>query len=459
MLNEFRDRFKQLLYIGNDAAPEEEVIEGIIEGTSFAGAKLWILVLAIFVASLGLNTNSTAVIIGAMLISPLMGPIIGLGLSAGINDFELMKRCFRNYLIATIFSVVTAMVYFLLTPIAQAQSELLARTSPSFYDVLIALCGGLAGIIALSSKSQRNGNVIPGVAIATALMPPLCTVGFGLATANWTYALGALYLYIINTIFIASATFIGATFIIGFKKKTFVDKKREVRVRNIITVVTLVTTLPAIWLTLGMVRQTVFEQHVESFIQKELNFDNTRIVGKNIDYKNKSFSVMLIGEEVDTTRINDASNRLEYYDLNNVHMQVLQNVNSLDLEEVKHMLQGELSKENQQTLALHNQIMKLEEQLKNYHAAEEQAQQLRKEMGALFPQIQEIGMGKGWVASNQDDVPKDTTATLILLESKSPLKKEDKDKMVEWLHQRMEGQNLKIVFNENSQSLLQSRKN
>ncbi|MCF0159674.1 MAG: TIGR00341 family protein, partial [Bacteroidaceae bacterium] len=295
MLNEFRDRFKQLLYIGNDAAPEEEVIEGIIEGTSFAGAKLWILVLAIFVASLGLNTNSTAVIIGAMLISPLMGPIIGLGLSAGINDFELMKRCFRNYLIATIFSVVTAMVYFLLTPIAQAQSELLARTSPSFYDVLIALCGGLAGIIALSSKSQRNGNVIPGVAIATALMPPLCTVGFGLATANWTYALGALYLYIINTIFIASATFIGATFIIGFKKKTFVDKKREVRVRNIITVVTLVTTLPAIWLTLGMVRQTVFEQHVESFIQKELNFDNTRIVGKNIDYKNKSFSVMLIG--------------------------------------------------------------------------------------------------------------------------------------------------------------------
>lgn len=146
-------------------------------------------------ASLGLNTNSAAVIIGAMLISPIMGPIMGMGLGVGINDFELFKRSFRSFFTATVFSVLTATFYFLVTPIAEAQSELLARTAPTIYDVFIALCGGLAGIIALSSVSQRSGNVIPGVAIATALMPPICTTGFGIATGNWLYAAGAFYLY------------------------------------------------------------------------------------------------------------------------------------------------------------------------------------------------------------------------------------------------------------------------
>lgn len=213
----------EFFYFGDDAAREEEVIEGIKQGIVFRGAKLWILILAIFVASLGLNTNSAAVIIGAMLISPLMGPIIGMGLGIGIYDFDLLRRSWNNYIVATAFSVATATIYFFVTPIAEAQSELLARTSPTIYDVLIALCGGLAGIIALSSRGQRTGNVIPGVAIATALMPPLCTTGFGIATGNWAYAAGAFYLFIINTIFIATATFVGAMFIMKFHTKTFLD--------------------------------------------------------------------------------------------------------------------------------------------------------------------------------------------------------------------------------------------
>ncbi|MCQ2251321.1 MAG: DUF389 domain-containing protein, partial [Bacteroidales bacterium] len=198
-LLEIIERFR----FGNDQAIEDETITYIESGIEFKGAKLWLLIIAIFVASLGLNTNSTAVIIGAMLISPLMGPILSLGLSAGIHDFALMKKSFRSFLEATLFSVATAFVYFLITPFDEAQSELLARTSPTIYDVLIALCGGMAGIVGISSKSQRSGNVIPGVAIATALMPPLCTVGYGLATANWLYALGALYLYVINAVFIS----------------------------------------------------------------------------------------------------------------------------------------------------------------------------------------------------------------------------------------------------------------
>lgn len=168
-----------------DKEDEKETINQISSGVYFRGSNLWVLIFAIFIASLGLNTNSTAVIIGAMLISPLMGPIIGMGLAIGINDLELLKSSIKNYMVATVISVLTATIYFVITPLTEAQSELLARTSPTLYDVLIALCGGAAGILALSTKGK--GNVIPGVAIATALMPPLCTAGYGLAVGNLYY--------------------------------------------------------------------------------------------------------------------------------------------------------------------------------------------------------------------------------------------------------------------------------
>ena len=183
-----------------DRESEQVTVEAIREGIEFKGSTIWILIFAIFIASLGLNTNSTAVIIGAMLISPLMGPIMGIGLGLGINDFELIKKSFRNLAVATIFSVLTSTLYFLISPLNEARSELLARTSPTIYDVLIALFGGLAGIVAMATK--QKGNVIPGVAIATALMPPLCTAGFGLANGNMHYFFGAFYLFFINSVFI-----------------------------------------------------------------------------------------------------------------------------------------------------------------------------------------------------------------------------------------------------------------
>ena len=168
--------------VKQDMEDEKEIVAQITGGVTFKGANLWVLIFAIFIASLGLNVNSTAVIIGAMLISPLMGPIIGMGLAIGINDFMLLRRAARNFGIATVISILTATVYFIVTPLGEAQSELLARTSPTIYDVLIATFGGAAGILALCTKGK--GNVIPGVAIATALMPPLCTAGYGLATGH-----------------------------------------------------------------------------------------------------------------------------------------------------------------------------------------------------------------------------------------------------------------------------------
>jgi uncharacterized hydrophobic protein (TIGR00271 family) len=224
ILISIKNYIKELFDLRKSKENEELTVESIRHGVVFKGTNLWVLIFAIFIASLGLNVNSTAVIIGAMLISPLMGPIMGFGLSVGISDFDLLKQSFRSYLLTTFISVVTSTLYFSLTPLNEVQSELLARTSPTIYDVLIALFGGLAGIIAVSTKEK--GNVIPGAAIATALMPPLCTAGFGLATGNIFYFLGAFYLYFINSVFISLATFLGVRFM-HFKRKTFVDNQRE----------------------------------------------------------------------------------------------------------------------------------------------------------------------------------------------------------------------------------------
>ena len=302
------------LDLSGEKHTEEEVVCEIVKGIEFKGANLWILIFAIFMASLGLNVNSTAVIIGAMLISPLMEPIIGIGFSIGVNDFATLKRSFKSYGIATLFSIATATIFFLFSPIDEAQSELLARTSPTIYDVFIALFGGLAGAVALATN--QKGNVIPGVAIATALMPPLCTAGFGLATGSLTFFMGALYLYFINSVFIALATFI-VIHTMKFRKKVFIDKDREKTVRKYIIGITVVTLIPAVFLTLGIVRKTMFESAANRFINSELNFDNTQIISKNIvhDKDSSLISVVILGDEVSEKRIKEAMSKLPQYDL------------------------------------------------------------------------------------------------------------------------------------------------
>lgn len=238
--------------VWNDRENEVDTIESIKKGVEFKGTNLWVLIFATFIASLGLNTNSTAVIIGAMLISPLMGPIMGFGLGLGISDFELIKRSFRNFATATIFSVITSTLYFLLSPISEAQSELLARTQPTVYDVMIAFFGGLAGIVASSTKSK--GNVIPGVAIATALMPPLCTAGFGLASGNLYYFFGAFYLYFINTVFISLATYL-VVCVLKYPKTVFLDKQKEKQVKRYIGIIVFFTIVPSLFLSYNQIER------------------------------------------------------------------------------------------------------------------------------------------------------------------------------------------------------------
>ena len=267
-----RGFFSEYFDLQQNKDDENVIADSIRSGVEFKGATLWILIFAIFIASLGLNVNSTAVIIGAMLISPLMGPIVGMGLAVGIGDFALMKRSLKNYGVATLFSVITATIYFTFTPLDQVQSELLARTSPNIYDVFIALFGGLAGIVALCTKNK--GNVIPGVAIATALMPPLCTAGFGLATGNWLFFIGAFYLYFINSVFISVATFLGVR-MFHFSRKKFDDKQREIKVRRYLVILIVITMCPACYMTYDIVRTTFYTTSANNYINEELNFPNT----------------------------------------------------------------------------------------------------------------------------------------------------------------------------------------
>ena len=307
---------------------EQETIDSLKKGVEFRGTNLWVLIFAIFLASLGLNTNSTAVIIGAMLISPLMGPIMGFGLGLGIADFDLVKRSLRNYLTATLFSVVTATIYFLISPISEAQSELLARTSPTIYDVLIAFFGGLAGIVAGSTKSK--GNVIPGVAIATALMPPLCTAGFGLATGNLSYFLGAFYLYFINTVFISLSTYIVVR-VLKYPHKEFLDKKRAMVVRRYMMVIVTCTIIPSLYLTYRVLRNTVFDEQVRSFVNKELDFPNTQVLSRTVAVDTagrKALNVVLLGDEVPDMMIEAARARMTDYGLGGIGLNIQQGFGS-----------------------------------------------------------------------------------------------------------------------------------
>lgn len=438
-------RIKQLLLLGDDAASEQEIIESIERGVNFRGAKLWILVIAVFVASLGLNTNSAAVIIGAMLISPLMGPIIGMGLGVGIYDFDLLRRSWRNFVIATLFSILTATVYFMLTPINEARNELLARTSPTIYDVLIALCGGLAGIIAISSKSQRSGNVIPGVAIATALMPPLCTVGFGLATANWAYAAGAIYLFIINSIFIALATFIGAVFIMKFERKTYFERSREQKVKRLIWAIAVVTIIPAFVLTFGMVRRNYFEQRVNRFIQFEMHFPMTHVISHHTDYQNQSFDVVMIGQEIDSISIQTARERLPLYKLEDVQMTVIQGTQSSEPDEqLIRVLERDSHELNHAEAVIAEQqtrLAQMEQQIQPYARMEQLSPRLMREMKILFPQVYSVTTTLGVTASFDSTLMQ--PFAIVLLEAK--IETETEERLADWLRERTGEDNLQII--------------
>ena len=287
----------------------DATIDAVKKDISFKGHTAWILIFSIFVASIGLNVSSTAVVIGAMLISPLMGPIVGIGLSVAINDIDTLKRSLINLGVMVVLSVLTAFLYFKLSPLTEETPELIARTYPTILDVLIAIFGGL-GLIVAKTKSGTIASVIFGVAIATALMPPLCTVGYGLAVGNASYAGGALYLFSINAVFIALTTFIVSK-ILGFPLVRFANSKRRKRTAQIATLIAIAVMVPSVWLFIKLLDQQVFENKTREFVKNIISYEGAEVVKFTQDYKSKNLDVYLIGRPVPQNKINEWLAELE----------------------------------------------------------------------------------------------------------------------------------------------------
>ena len=436
--------FNEYLDLNRSKEDEQVTVESIRNGVEFKGTNLWILIFATFIASLGLNVNSTAVIIGAMLISPLMGPIMGVGLAVGLNDFELMKRSLKSYLVATLFSVITATIYFAFTPLDEVQSELLARTSPTIYDVFIALVGGLAGIVALATKEK--GNVIPGVAIATALMPPLCTAGFGLATGNLLYFLGAFYLYFINSVFISLATYIGVR-VMHFQRKQFVDKVRERLVRKYIIGIAIAAMCPAVYLTYNIVRETIYQSSANSFITSELQFPDTQVLSREISFDKREIKVVLIGKEVSDDQLQAARHKLAEYKLNDTKLSVFQGVNgagSMDISNIKSLVMEDFYKNSEKQLASQQATLdSLNRILPDFTGSNLMNERMGQEIKVLFPYVKTISVSKS-LQLNVDSIRMDTVTFAFVDCNKQPSKQE-REKMMEWLRARTGAGKLRLV--------------
>ncbi len=434
---------KRYFNVMPDKATEENVIAQITEGVDFHGATLWILILAVFIASLGLNVNSTAVIIGAMLISPLMGPIIGMGLAVGIADLNLFRKAINNYLITSIFSVVTATIYFTISPITEAQSELLARTSPTLYDVLIALCGGAAGILAIATKGKNN--VIPGVAIATALMPPLCTAGYGLAMGNTSYFFGAFYLYFINTVFIAFTTCVGVR-LMHFHRKKIVNQEKLKRVNYYIVSIVIITMIPAGYMTWCIIKQSVIENNVENFLRNEIKDNGTYILSHTFDTKNKTLDVVTIGNSISNSNIKKAQEALSDYQLADYRLRIIQGANTDSLMAMQQKKRGLVAAGEGTSSDLKEQVYQndaLQKQLAAYTRYPELAKEMKQELKAICPEAKSITL------SHTSETFVDTALTskyvLAVVKTSKTLPANDKQQLYKWLKVRVKTDSLELI--------------
>jgi uncharacterized hydrophobic protein (TIGR00271 family) len=414
---------------------EYEVIHKVMEsGIVFQGTNLWILIFAIFIASVGLNVNSTAVIIGAMLISPLMGPIIGMGYSLATYDFVLLKKSASNYGFAVITGLLTSTVYFLITPINEAHSELLARTQPNIYDVLIALFGGLAGIIAMSSKTK--GNVIPGVAIATALMPPLCTAGYGLATANWTYFLGAFYLFTINTVFIGAATLITVR-LLKFPIGNYANEKQKTTANRWVTIIAAMTAIPSIYFGYIMVQQERYNQNASSFIRNETFIEGDYLLHSKINPAAKKISLIYGGKPISENEKEDLKSKLPFYSLIGTDL-VIQQGFKIDNMDRKTLAQDQtVSETNLLRLELASNQAKLDSIAKN----RELGKVLYKEINALFPQINSCSVGEQLFYTDSTTVP---YYLIVVATGLQQLPSADQERLRSWLVSRLHADSVRL---------------
>ena len=386
----------------NDHIDIDDASARIKSSIWFKGPNVWILAFSIVIASVGLNVNSTAVIIGAMLVSPLMGPIIGMGLSLGTNDTVLLRDAARNLLIMVIISLLASCLYFVLTPLNLTNpTELLARTSPTIYDVLIALFGGLAGI--LENCRKERGTVISGVAIATALMPPLCTAGYGLANLNMHYFLGAMYLFLINSVFIILATYIIVKYL-RFPSVQYEDLSLGRKRKLIVTLLMLAFIVPSVISAVSLVRTNNFERKVQSFVSANRVFGRSYIY----DYKildGRTAEISLTGDQLDEAELTSLYSSAAEFGISRDHIVVNDHSVGVISNDYEKMFKG-ISRNNEELLAKKDaRISELESQIEAEKRSEDEYVQITRELRYRYQDISDVSISRGLnIASENMDV-------------------------------------------------------
>ncbi len=438
--NRFISSLIDFLRLHHEVEDHAQVKDAINKGVEFKGTNAWILIFAILVASVGLNMNSTAVIIGAMLISPLMGPITGVGFSVATYDFLMFRRSLKNLGYAVSASFLTSFLYFSLSPIRTEYSELLARTSPTIYDVLIATFGGLAGVVALTSKNK--GNVIPGVAIATALMPPLCTAGYGLAIGNWAYFFGALYLFIINSVFIALSAMV-VTQVLKFPRSTHL-LTREIKNKNIaIAVVISLTVLPSLYLGYTLVKKEKFNQLANEFIQKVYEWEGNYLLKYEIDPAHHEIDLVYGGNKLDSLSIKRLKEKAEDIGIIDFKLSVIQGLRTDDYSYFNNAT-SQVDKLKNDVESLKSVLSVKDKQLDSLNKLSVIGEQLLSEIKPLFPEVYSCVYARSVLFSDSLDQSK--PKQIILFEADSTLQESDKIKIKGWLKKRLPGTEIEVRF-------------
>lgn len=415
LFNGLKEKVGLLINIREDT-DIEATIDSIKKSIEFNGANVWMLAFAIIVASVGLNVNSTAVIIGAMLISPLMGPINGVGLAIGTMDINLFKLSFKNLGIMVLISLIASTTYFLISPLSDAQSELLARTTPTIYDVFIAFFGGAAGILALSRKSQAI-TTISGVAIATALMPPLCTAGFGLASGQWSYFIGAFYLFFINSFFIALATFLMVRYL-HFPMASYVDPKRQQLVRRGMTLFAIVVIVPSVFIAIRTIQEASFNSSAIKYmtaVQNDVFYQDVEIVNSRREFNRKQPTIHLsfVGKQLTPIQIQHLNEQLKEFGLEKTKLDIKQLGASYDIEAQTTLISDLLERKEMQLAQKDSTIQQLQSELATIKSATQEFKQIAAEMYVQYPEIESFSMANA-IYTHTSTLQQDTIPVLFI---------------------------------------------
>lgn len=438
-MNTLFRRIISVISLENHLDDFDAIHESIVKGINFRGTNIWILVFAILIASVGLNMNSTAVIIGAMLISPLMGPINGVGYSIATYNFPLFRKSIKNYGFAVAASLFASTFYFALSPISTAHSELLARTSPTIYDVLIALFGGLAGIVAMTSK--QKGNVIPGVAIATALMPPLCTAGYGLATGQFIYFFGALYLFTINSVFIAISALVVSQFL-RFPIRTIIDGKKRAQINRWITIVIFFTVIPSIYFGYGLVQTEKFSENASRFAKTVSVYEGNFLLDHEVSPNSKEITLVYGGASFTQEQKDELKLKLKNFDLGDVSLTIKQgfSLDDTDKENAEiRMLKSEIARQSE-ILTEKQQI------IDSVLSWPEVGKQLLNEAKVLFPRITSSNYSHAQIYNDSLSVYQDFAIVIFQVQNSEEFDDTKKSLIYDWLKSRLDDKNLKVFY-------------